>query len=48
MNTHRKTIKADIDLLMEFGMDIQEVKSTQIRNSLVSRQYDTAELKITD
>ena len=27
--TYRKTIQADIDLLIEFGLDIVEVKSTQ-------------------
>ena len=27
--SHRQTIKADIELLQQFGMDIQEAKSTQ-------------------
>lgn len=46
IKTHRQTIKADIDLLKRFGMDIQEVKSTQNRYNLVSRLFDVAELKL--
>ena len=43
---HRQTIKADIELLQEFGMDIQETKSTQNRYNVISRQFDNAELKL--
>lgn len=46
ITSHRQTIKADIDLLKRFGMDIQEVKSTQNRYNLVSRLFDVAELKL--
>lgn len=46
IRAHRQTIKADIDLLKRFGMDIQEVKSTQNRYNLVSRLFDIAELKL--
>lgn len=46
IKSHRQTIKADIDLLKRFGMDIQEVKSTQNRYNLVSRLFDVAELKL--
>lgn len=35
--SHRQTIKTDIELLQQFGMDIQEVKSTQNRYNLISR-----------
>ena len=43
---HRQTIKTDIELLQQFGMDIQEVKSTQNRYNLISRQFEIAELLI--
>lgn len=46
VRSHRQTIKADITLLQQFGMDIKEVKSTQNRYSLVSRQFDVDELKL--
>ena len=46
IRSHRQTIKADIELLKCFGMDIQEIKSTQNRYNLVSRLFDTAELKL--
>lgn len=46
INSHRQTIKADIQLLKRFGMDIQEIKSTQNRYNLVSRMFDVAELKL--
>ena len=42
---HRQTIKTDIELLQQFGMDIQEVKSTQNRYNLISRQFEIAERK---
>ena len=29
INSHRQTIKSDIDVLTKFGMEIEEVKSTQ-------------------
>lgn len=46
IKSHRQTIKADIELLQRFGMDIQEIKSTQNRYNLVSRMFDVAELKL--
>ena len=46
IKSHRQTIKADIELLIRFGMDIQEVKSTQNRYNIVSRMFDMAELKL--
>lgn len=46
VKAHRQTIKADIELLKRFGLDIQEIKSTQNRYNLASRQFDVAELKL--
>ena len=46
IESYRKTIQADIDTLIAFGFDIQETKSTQNRYNLVSRLFDTAELKL--
>ena len=44
--THRTTIPNDIAVLKEFGMDIQVVRSSQIRYNLISREFDYAELKM--
>lgn len=44
--THRTTIPTDIAVLQEFGMEIQTVKSSQIRYNLISRDFDYAELKL--
>lgn len=44
--THRTTIPNDIAVLKEFGMDIQVVRSAQIRYNLISREFDYAELKM--
>ena len=44
--THRTTIPADIAVLQEFGMDIQVLRSAQIRYNLLSREFDYAELKL--
>lgn len=46
VESYRKTIQSDIETLIAFGLDIQEVKSTQNRYNLVSRQFDNAELKL--
>lgn len=46
ISSHRQTIAADIELLQEFGMDIETIKSNQNRYHLVSRTFDTAELKL--
>ena len=46
ISSHRQTIKTEIALLREFGLDIQEIKSTQNRYTLCDRQFDTAELKL--
>lgn len=44
--SHRQTIKTEIELLRRFGLEIQEVKSTQNRYNLFGRCFDTPELKL--
>ena len=46
LKVHRQTVKADIELLRNFGMEIQEVKSTQNRYNVCSRSFETPELKL--
>lgn len=46
INSHRQTIKSDIDILLKFGMEIEEVKSTQNRYNVFGRKFDQAELKL--
>ena len=46
IHAHRATIAAEIELLKQFGMDIETVKSTQNKYHLVSREFDVAELKL--
>ena len=46
IKSHRQTIKADIELLKQFGMEIEEVKSTQNRYNLLERRFDVPELKL--
>lgn len=46
IKSHRQTIKAEIELLRKFGLEIEEVKSTQNRYNLISRRFDVPELKL--
>lgn len=46
IHSHRATIAAEIELLKQFGLDIETVKSTQNKYHLVSREFDIAELKL--
>lgn len=46
INSHRQTIKSDIDVLTKFGMEIEEIKSTQNRYNAFGRKFDQAELKL--
>lgn len=46
IKSHRQTIKSDIDILKKFGMEIEEVKSTQNRYNAYGRKFDQAELKL--
>ena len=44
--SYRTTIASDIELLKQYGMDIQIVKSQSIMYNLVSREFDLPELKL--
>lgn len=46
ISSHRQTIKADIETLRAFGLEIEEVKSTQNRYNLYGRCFDLPELKL--
>lgn len=46
ITAHRQTIKTEIELLRQFGLEIEEVKSTQNRYNLFGRRFDTPELKL--
>lgn len=46
IKSHRQTIKAEIELLRQFGLEIEEVKSTQNRYNLYGRDFDVPELKL--
>ena len=46
IKSHRQTIKAEIELLKQFGLEIEEVKSTQNRYNLFGRRFDTPELRL--
>ncbi|MGX8710391.1 MAG: helix-turn-helix transcriptional regulator [bacterium] len=46
IESYRKTIKEDIDLLMDAGYDIEFIKSSQNQYHVVSRDFDIAELKV--
>ncbi len=46
IKAYRQRIPADVELLRSFGMEIQEVMSSQKRYNLISREYDVAEIKL--
>lgn len=46
IHSHRQTLGTDIELLQEYGMDIQMTRSNQKMYNLVSRDLDYAELKL--
>lgn len=46
IKSYRQTIKSEIQLLCQFGMEIQEVKSTQNRYNVYGRKFDLPELKL--
>lgn len=46
IRSHRQTIKTEIELLRQFGLEIEEVKSTQNRYNLYGRRFDVPELKL--
>ena len=46
ISSHRQTVKRDIEVLQSAGCDIKERKSTQNLYHVVSREFDTAELRL--
>ena len=46
IQTHRQTIKSDIELLQHFGFEIQEVKSRQNKYNVINRLFDIPEIKL--
>ena len=46
IETHRTTIKSDIEMLQAAGFGIQAVRSTQNLYNYVDREFDIAELKL--
>ena len=46
METHRTTIKTDIEMLQQAGIGIQIVRSTQNQYNYTDREFDIAELKL--
>ena len=46
METHRITIKTDIEMLQQAGVGIASYRSTQNQYNFVDREFDVAELKL--
>lgn len=46
MDTHRTTIKSDIEMLQQAGIGIQAVRSSQNQYNFIDREFDIAELKL--
>lgn len=46
IDTHRTTIKSDIEMLQQAGFGIQAVRSTQNQYNFIEREFDIAELKL--
>lgn len=46
ISSHRTTISADIEVLKQFGLEIEITKSTQTKYNLIGRQIDLPELKL--
>jgi len=46
MNTFRKTIKADIEILQQVGFDIEVIKSSQNKYHLLTRVFSVPEIKL--
>lgn len=46
IQAHRQTIKSEIKRLKDFGIGIEEIKSTQNHYNLCERNFDTPELKL--
>ena len=46
METHRTTIKSDVEMLQQAGIGIQATRSTQNLYNYIEREFDDAELKL--
>ena len=46
LDTHRTTIKSDVEMLQRAGVGIQTVRSTQNLYNYIDREFDIAELKL--
>lgn len=46
IEAYRTTVKTDIDMLIEAGVNIEFIKSSQNRYHIVRREFDLAEIKI--
>ena len=46
IETHRTTIKSDMEMLQQAGIGIQAVRSTQNQYNYIDREFDIAELKL--
>lgn len=46
INAHRTTIREDIKVLEQAGLDVKTIKSTQNRYHILSRTFDIVELKL--
>lgn len=46
MDTHRTTIKSDVEMLQQAGIGIQATRSTQNLYNFIEREFDDAELKL--
>lgn len=46
IDSHRTTIKSDVELLQQAGVGIQVVRSTQNQYNFIERDFDIAELKL--
>lgn len=46
MDTYRKTIKADIEVLQKFGLDIEVVRASQNKYHILTRVFSVPEIKL--
>ncbi|MBR0086054.1 MAG: WYL domain-containing protein, partial [Lachnospiraceae bacterium] len=46
ISAYRTTVTRDVEVLRDFGVDICEIKSTQNKYYILSREFETPELKL--
>lgn len=46
MDTHRTTIRTDIEMLQQAGIGVQAIRSKQNKYNYIEREFDDAELKL--